>query len=687
MNKKKRRFFKKLTGLVLASALLLSAAGCGSGAAGGDQPGHGKWINSNLPDNATLCLDQRLEDDFVASINAEWNMDQSFDPSQTYGALGDSEKLVNQRIIDILQNSADQDPNVVKLRTLYGLYSDWDYRNQLGIEPLRTYLGYIDEIHSIEDVYQYMMDNSKNPFATMVFKFSMEPKDHLAVVINQPDYTLEKSNRYVSLGDDGLQKKQQVKDKIHYLMGRLGYSEEDADALIDRNFAFELKMAELSPGGEIFVPLYDDIPLSELVSITGDFPIQRILEHFGMDDYQGYCVDVDYLKGLSGICVEKNLEDIKAYFKAILMCKSMRFLDHECYLKEKEIKLDRTNPYDEVVEASMDRLFNYDVLHSPMSALRDQIYLDRFYDEEVEKEIETMCKDFIREYHNLIMEKDWLSQESKEQICEKLDAVRFMIIKPSNEADYSDLDLRSKDSGGSILDAYSEINRFNLENIGRLSGLKTDRSYWNIYDSETSTTMTNSYYYPPRNVFFIQFGIVNGDFYSKDMSYEEKLGRIGHTIGHELSHAFDAAGIQYDSEGKQNSVIEGSDLSTFNKKADKVRAYYSKIVFPDGSWSYDGTHDISGEAIADMGGMKCALKVAEKVQGFDYDKFFRSFATISRQLISKSTAVWLVQNDEHPLEYLRANIALQQFDEFYETYDIKPGDGMYLAPEDRIAIW
>ena len=83
----------------------------------------------------------------------------------------------------------------------------------------------------------------------------------------------------------------------------------------------------------------------------------------------------------------------------------MRYLDHECFLKEKEIKLDRTNPYDEVVETPMDTYFNREVLNSPLSALRDQIYLDRFYSEEEKNEIETMCRDFIKEYRNLIMEK------------------------------------------------------------------------------------------------------------------------------------------------------------------------------------------------------------------------------------------------------------------------------------------
>ena len=677
---------KKLVGITLIAAFLLQAAGCGSVKPGGDQPGHGKWINSILPENTERCAKLRLQDDFAASVNAEWNRNQTYDPSDTYGTFSDAQKIIVEQLLDIMNDPTIQSPNVEKLRTIHGLFTDWEYRNQLGIEPLRTYLGYIDEIQSVEDVYQYMTNSSKNPYAAMLFRFTTVQTDHYGLVIDQPDYSLKKSNRYVNLGDEGLRQKEKITRMIRYLMERLGYTEAEADSLLNRNYSFELKMAELSPGGEDFIDYFTEIPLSEVVSDAGGFPLLRILEHFGLDRFRGYCVDADYLAGLSKICTEENLEGIKAYFKVFLMRKSVTYLDQECYLKLKEINLDKTNPYDEVVVYPIEYSF-YSELSNSLSGLRDQVYLDRFYDEAVEKELESMCKDFLREYRDLILEQDWLSEENKKRIIEKLDAMHFMIMKPSNVADYSDISFVPKERGGSMLDAYCEINRFNLENMGKLSADQIDRDYWNIYDSEASTSAVNSVYAPNRNVFVIDIGVLNGDLFSKDMSYEEKLGRIGHIIGHELSHAFDSNGVNFDSEGKKNELLTGDDMSSFSKKADKVREYYGSVRFDDLPCSYDGTVDISGEAIADMGGMKCALRLAKKVDGFDYDSFFRSFASLWKRLNSKSDCVKLVRSDEHPLSYLRVNITLQQFDEFYETYGIQPGDGMYLAPEDRIAVW
>ena len=101
--------------------------------------------------------------------------------------------------------------------------------------------------------------------------------------------------------------------------------------------------------------------------------------------------------------------------------------------------------------------------------------------------------------------------------------------------------------------------------------------------------------------------------------------------------------------------------------------------------TYNGSL-IQTEAISDMGGMKCMLGLAEKIPDFDYDLFFRSYANTWRMQASFVKEMELA-TDVHPLNYLRTNVTLQQFDKFFETYDIGPGDGMYLAPEDRILVW
>ena len=89
----------------------------------------------------------------------------------------------------------------------------------------------------------------------------------------------------------------------------------------------------------------------------------------------------------------------------------------------------------------------------------------------------------------------------------------------------------------------------------------------------------------------------------------------------------------------------------------------------------------------DINGLQCALRMASKVDGFNYDKFFTKYAQINANLAIYSSELTNLLQDEHPRDYLRTNVPVQQFEEFYETYDVREGDNMYLAPEDRLLIW
>ncbi len=126
-------------------------------------------------------------------------------------------------------------------------------------------------------------------------------------------------------------------------------------------------------------------------------------------------------------------------------------------------------------------------------------------------------------------------------------------------------------------------------------------------------------------------------------------------------------------------------MEAFQERVDKVAKYYSSFsIYRDGDY-LDGSK-VEGEATADMGGMRCALNLASKRDDFDYEKFFLSYAKTFVSCQNFTTEIAMAQ-DVHPVAFLRCNVVVQQFDEFYDTFDIKEGDGMYLAPKKRIAVW
>ena len=114
--------------------------------------------------------------------------------------------------------------------------------------------------------------------------------------------------------------------------------------------------------------------------------------------------------------------------------------------------------------------------------------------------------------------------------------------------------------------------------------------------------------------------------------------------------------------------------------------YYSTFTPLSGADSVSG-EQVASEAMADLGGMQCILRIANKYPAFDYDAFFTHFASCWACLRLDDQEYAMLLADEHPLNYLRVNVLLQQFQKFYDTYDIKEGDGMYLAPEKRISFW
>ena len=198
-------------------------------------------------------------------------------------------------------------------------------------------------------------------------------------------------------------------------------------------------------------------------------------------------------------------------------------------------------------------------------------------------------------------------------------------------------------------------------------------------------TDANAYYNPMDNSINIIGGILGAPFYMEDMTLEEKLGGIGMIIGHEISHAFDSTGSQFDADGNMVNWWTEEDQTAFSERTGKVAAWFDQVIPYEGG-TYSGII-VQNEAIADMAGVKCMLRIAQDEENFDYDVFFRSVADIWRNASTKEMIQMQASMDSHPLAYLRVNATVMQFPEFYQTYEVKEGDGMYLAEENRFSVW
>ena len=172
--------------------------------------------------------------------------------------------------------------------------------------------------------------------------------------------------------------------------------------------------------------------------------------------------------------------------------------------------------------------------------------------------------------------------------------------------------------------------------------------------------------------------------YGSASGKEELYALVGTTIGHEIGHAFDYNGSKYDKDGNRKNWWTDEDAESFRVKNEKLAIYLSSIHPWEGCYTRGNIK--TGEAAADITGMKCILRLAAKDPDFDYDAFFRAYAH-GRLIKETPEFAGAYADDPHPMDYQRVNVTLQQFDEFLSLYDIKEGDAMYLAPENRVNVW
>ena len=425
------------------------------------------------------------------------------------------------------------------------------------------------------------------------------------------------------------------------------------------------------------------IPFDEFVSRCRRFPLKEILNAYGVTGGRIRAIFPQYIELLDEIYTEKNLPALKAYLLTHTACSAYPFLDLEtagCLTREEET--------DEEFRKIMNASYQSEVLSSRelLGVAEENAYMTYFTDDEEKQDITALCEEIRDAFREILEQSDWMSPEGRKQAAAKLDSMTFSVLKPDQLIDSSYL---AVDRGLSFLDNYAHIFVNSIRHNCALAGTARVPGDWR-YDirPEIAATAENAFYYGSFNQFFILSGFVNEATYRKDMPVEEKLGKLGEIIGHELTHGFDPQGIQYDKHG--NKVVTDSnpygwlpegDYKAFMERAERIADYFNTIKpFP---YAVCNGEKVWGEAAADIGGMAIGLKIAEKYKDFDYDRYFRSYAELWRMQSTISTERYDVSN-EHPLRYLRINTVVQQFDEFLDTYGVQEGDLMYLAPEDRI---
>jgi len=647
------------------------------------------WVNSmvvgNLPETAP-----DLKDDFYAAVNYDVlaaNQGGMYMPIMTAAAE------LEAAVTALLQDGSQTGNEITQLKIFWEQAADMDALRSAGYSQVTPYLERISAVGSLEELNAVLTaeDFPFSPYLTMpVAPLALNEENGVWIypALSLTTDILNGTNNYTEPAADAAELMQKISslDRNMYLkdtLTTLGVeAEKVGDTMLD---LFNTEVSYVSKTyNEATAALADygyitDAPQrlspEDLASLCSRFPLTATLKKFGKDKASAYIVLYpDWLKALDSLWIEENLDRLKLLTGFKVLMEAAPFLNpdpvNEIRAQNGKVTLDvATNPWNVCNQADT------------FGQLLAKLYAENVLGSGLKEKLTAMTQELVETYRTLLNETEWLSAESREKALEKLDNMRLNVLEPDGGYyDFSGLKLTPSSEGGSLFTNYLVLKAYLNEQENSCIGkpAKADLA-WKV----CNPTIANCFYDPFSNTVNLLPGFMFSYNCPKDATEEQMLGGLGTVIAHELSHAFDYAGSQCDAYGRGIAFLTEADQEIFLGKVKAVEDYYNAIIVMPGV-NCQGTL-LRVENTADLAGLKAAAMLA-KTKGLDLQAFFRENARIYATAVPESTITALL-NDTHALSYLRVNVNLQMVDEFYEAFDVKEGDGMYVKPEERLKTW
>ena len=313
--------------------------------------------------------------------------------------------------------------------------------------------------------------------------------------------------------------------------------------------------------------------------------------------------------------------------------------------------------------------------------------MKKHFSESAKKKVNVLVDQLVAAYRIRIAALDWMSEETKAKAQEKLGSFSRKLGYPDVWKDFNGLAISTE----SYADNYLRTCVFEFRRQMKKIGKPVDRTEWLM-----PPQMVNAYYQPPMNEIAFPAAILQPPFFDPKADDAVNFGGIGSVIGHELTHGFDDQGALFDLRGNVKNWWTEEDKKRFDEKAARIALQYD--AFEPVSGAHVNGKLTLGENIADLGGLVIAydamrLVAAEKPPVEKYDgltpeqRFFTAYAITERGHVREEALRMQLQTDPHSPSIFRVNGPLSNMDEFYQAFDVKPGDKLWREPSDRVKIW
>lgn len=630
-----------------------------------------------------------LKNDFYEYVNGEW-LKTAVIPADK-SATGGFQDLVDG--IDKLMieefNTMAADPTkapagrMQDAAAFYELAADYETRDQLGVTPILPLLKKIEDLESLADLNvqlaDWLLEGLPLPFDLSVESDMKNTKVNI-LHAGRADTILPDKTYYDADNEQGPQLLKVFADMTEELLVKFGKSADEAKAIVANALAFDrliVPHVRSSEESADYSKEYNPRTFAEVKAYSAHLDLGKLINELVHDDPEQVNVtEPKYFEALDQLVTPDNFALLKDWMMVELVNSYTGILSEE--LRQLGGTYSRT--LSGATEAMNQPKAAYYMTAARFSQVVGDYYGKKYFGEKARADVRQMVEKMIKIYQDRLENNTWLSSETRKKAVKKLGTLGIHVGYPDKIPAYYDKFItKTKADGGTLVENARRFSRIVREDNFSRYGKEMDRNEW-----EMSAATVNAYYHPFKNVIVFPAAILQAPFYSLEQSSSANFGGIGAVIAHEISHAFDNNGAKFDEYGNMNNWWTEGDLAHFDQLAKEMIAQFDGIPYAGGK--VNGTLTVS-ENIADAGGLSCALEAAKQEADADLADFFTNWAKIWRTKARDQYMQLLLAIDVHAPAKLRANIQVKNLPEFYETFDIKEGDKMYLAPEKRVHIW
>jgi putative endopeptidase len=650
-------------------------------------------------DRAAFDPGVRPQDDLFLHVNGGWAKQAVFPADKSYiGVLDEMQDETQAKLRGLIETAAKgaNDAEGRKIGDLYASFMDEARLETLGVRPLAGELTAIDAIAD------------RAQLATTLARLGRMGVDvPLAVAIGQDD---RDSTRYIAAllqGGLGLPDRDYylktddatfagVRARyVDYLSALLTLAgEKGARATAESVLALETEIARLQwtlVKARDPVKAYNKFEIAALPTLAPAFAWPEFMSAAGLAG-PGLAIDKvpqvlvsqpSYVAGLGALAQSAPLVAWKGYAKTHLLASYAPFLDKA--FVDAAFAFNGTviqgTPANQPRWRRGVRLVNQSIGEG-----LGHLYVTAYFPPEYKAKMEALVGNLVTAYRQSIGTLDWMGPETKQAAYAKLDKLALKIGYPKTFRDYGALVVAHDDLVGNVVRAREFEYR---RDLGKLGG-PVDRGEWGM-----SPQTINAYYDASLNEIVFPAAILQAPTFDPKADDAVNYGAIGATIGHEISHAFDDQGSQYDADGNLRVWWTPADRERFEAKTKVLVAQYSAFM-PVPGYALDGELTL-GENIADNSGLEIAYKAyhlalggktAPVIDGMSGDRrFFYGFAQSWRSKQRPQATLQQIKSDPHSPDEVRVDGTVRNHPAFYTTFGVKPGDAMYLPPEQRVSIW